>query len=119
MMRLIDADELKMYLIQANEWQEIITMDDVLEFIERQTLIDTSKNLLCTINVNMDTDEVIGRTKELGWGPVEHGQWIDKYGDGDWHCTRCGAIVEKHEQDYRNWYFCYHCGARMDGDKNG
>lgn len=44
----------------------------------------------------------------------EHGQWIDKYGDGDWHCTRCGAIVEKHEQGYRNWYFCYHCGAQMD-----
>lgn len=51
--------------------------------------------------------------------PVKHGRWIDKYGDGDWHCSCCGAIVENHEQDYRNWYFCYHCGARMDGDKNG
>ena len=45
---------------------------------------------------------------------IKHGKWIDKYGDGDWHCTRCGAIVEKHEQDYRNWYFCYHCGAKMN-----
>lgn len=46
--------------------------------------------------------------------PVKHGRWVDRYGDGDWHCTCCGAIVEKHEQDYKNWYFCYHCGAKMD-----
>jgi len=46
--------------------------------------------------------------------PVKHGRWVDKYGDGDWHCTCCGAIVEKHEQDYKNWYFCYHCGAKMN-----
>ena len=49
--------------------------------------------------------------------PVKHGRWVDRYGDGDWHCTRCGASVEKHEQVWRNWYFCYHCGAKMNGDE--
>ena len=44
---------------------------------------------------------------------VRHGQWIDKYNDGDWHCSACGAIVEKDEQNRHNWYRCYHCGAKM------
>ena len=39
--------------------------------------------------------------------------WEDKYNDGDWHCSNCGAIVEKDEQGRHNWYYCYHCGAKM------
>ena len=58
-------------------------------------------------------DEIVALRKVPSVQP-EHGRWIDQYGDGDWHCTSCGAIVEKHEQDYRNWHFCYHCGAKMD-----
>ena len=45
---------------------------------------------------------------------VKHGRWIDKYNDGDRHCSECGAIVEKDEQNRHNWYRCYHCGAKMD-----
>ena len=41
------------------------------------------------------------------------GKWIDRYNNGDWHCSICNAIVEKDEQTYRNWYYCYHCGADM------
>lgn len=44
--------------------------------------------------------------------------WEDKYNDGDWHCSNCGAIVEKDEQGRHNWYYCYHCGAKMEGVKN-
>ena len=95
-MRLIDGDELYGRLafdfeMLRNGALEKLSADDILETIHEQPTVD----------------------------PVKHGQWIDKYGDGDWHCSCCGAIVENHEQDYRNWYFCYHCGARMDGDKNG
>ena len=39
---------------------------------------------------------------------------IDQYNDKNWHCSECGAIVEKDEQINHNWYYCYHCGARMD-----
>lgn len=46
--------------------------------------------------------------------PVRHGHWEDKYNDGDWHCSVCGAIVEKDEQNRHNWNRCYHCGAKMD-----
>lgn len=84
-MRLIDAHKLQKAIYEHKAVRSI-TKDKVVEMIKEQP----------TIN------------------PVKHGQWIDKYGDGDWHCSCCGAIVENHEQDYRNWYFCYHCGAKMD-----
>lgn len=41
------------------------------------------------------------------------GRWLDTYNDGDWHCSECGAIVEKDEQIRHYWQRCYHCGARM------
>ena len=44
------------------------------------------------------------------------GRWLDTYNDGDWHCSECGAIVEKDEQDRHYWQRCYHCGARMVDD---
>ena len=47
--------------------------------------------------------------------PIKHGKWVDWCNDGDWHCSNCCAIVEKEEQSSHNWYYCYHCGARMDG----
>ena len=43
------------------------------------------------------------------------GHWVDTYNDGDWHCSECGAIVEKDEQTRHYWQRCYHCGAKMDG----
>lgn len=92
-MRLIDEDELK-------------SLYDDAEFVGEKWHVH-----IRVILANIDDMPTVNS--------IKHGKWIDKYGDGDWHCTRCGAIVEKHEQDYRNWYFCYHCGARMDGDENG
>lgn len=38
--------------------------------------------------------------------------WEDTYGDGDLHCSCCGAIIEKGE-NYKNLYYCYHCGKEM------
>ena len=40
-------------------------------------------------------------------------RWEDTYKDGDWHCSKCGAIVEKDEQTRHNWLYCYHCGSPM------
>lgn len=48
--------------------------------------------------------------------PIRHGRWLDTYNDGDWHCSECGAIVEKDEQSRHYWQRCYHCGARMVED---
>ena len=47
------------------------------------------------------------------------GKWVGY--DGDWlktmcKCSECGAMIDINEK-YRN-FFCYHCGARMDGEQN-
>lgn len=60
--------------------------------------------------LNVSADFLLGIEAEL----VKHGRWIDQYGDGDWHCSQCGAIVEKDEQIRHYWRRCYHCGAKMD-----
>ena len=40
-------------------------------------------------------------------------EWKDRFNDGDWHCSNCGAIIEKDEQTRHYWVYCYHCGRRM------
>lgn len=42
----------------------------------------------------------------------EKARWEDTYHDWDLHCSCCGAIIEKGE-NYKNWYYCYHCGKEM------
>ena len=49
---------------------------------------------------------------------VDRGKWI-RY-DGDWpktmyKCSKCGARIIKINEKYKV-FFCYHCGARMDGE---
>ena len=47
---------------------------------------------------------------------VKHGMWIYK-GISDW-CSVCGRwlVIEQGTADMN---YCPHCGAKMDGDKNG
>lgn len=49
--------------------------------------------------------------------PVTHAEW--EYDGADRRCSNCGAIVEEDEWFNHNWYYCYHCGARMKGEENG
>ena len=51
--------------------------------------------------------------------PERKGKWVGY--DGDWlktmcKCSKCGAMIDINEK-YRN-FFCYHCGARMDGEQD-
>ena len=55
----------------------------------------------------------IDRLRTLPSVTQKSGKWVDQYNDENWHCSKCGAIVEKDEQMNHNWYFCYHCGAKM------
>lgn len=50
---------------------------------------------------------------------VETASWKDIYGDGDLHCSHCGAIIEKDELNRHNWYYCYHCGSKMSNPYGG
>ena len=92
-MRLIDADTLEK---DANE--DLLSNTDTAEEVYWN---DGAKSIIDLIKTAPTID------------PVKHGKWVDRYEDGDWHCTECGAIVEKNEQGSHNWRYCYHCGARM------
>lgn len=53
--------------------------------------------------------EIINRTKV--------GKWIkdiERFGDNAYHCSQCGAVLEKDDLEWRNNYYCYHCGAKME-----
>ncbi|WP_298730204.1 hypothetical protein [uncultured Subdoligranulum sp.] len=58
--------------------------------------------------------------------PVVHAKWIKQDNsplDGNYYCEACGhgvdiATGEETPID-RDLLYCPHCGAQMDGDKNG
>ena len=55
--------------------------------------------------------------RDLPSAEPKKGKWV-RY-DDDWlktmcKCSECGAMIDINEK-YRN-FFCYHCGARMDGE---
>ncbi len=86
------------------------------DLIDRQELISwLSKDPLFPEVESFGLTDVIKSRPSVDAEPVRHGRWEDKYGDGDWHCSVCGAIVEKDEQGRHNWNRCYHCGAKMEG----
>lgn len=92
-MRLIDAKKAKEQIIKATE-----------------SLVGHDRDCALMIALYLD-NETDFPTVDIE--PVTFGHWEDKYDDGDWHCSVCGAIVEKDEQNRHNWNRCYHCGARM------
>lgn len=51
--------------------------------------------------------------------PVVHGRWIEKmapYGGRYFECSNCGAHENIHTAI--KGYYCWRCGARMDGDSD-
>ena len=47
---------------------------------------------------------------------VKNGEWIKdtkRFGEDNYHCSVCGAVLEEDDVKWRNNYFCYHCGADM------
>lgn len=47
----------------------------------------------------------------------KRGKWIvdkKRFGNTDRHCNLCGAILEGDDWKWRNNYYCYHCGTRMN-----
>lgn len=56
---------------------------------------------------------------------VKHGHWIEtrRYRDADgcivsdYSCSECGSVLRETNPDDRDSeFYCYHCGAKMDGD---
>lgn len=42
------------------------------------------------------------------------GKWIDKWHNDSRYCDQCGAVLEGDYWYWRNNYYCYHCGAKME-----
>lgn len=61
--------------------------------------------------------EVLSKYIREYFMPITHARWeIDK-NDGEYHCTNCRAILEKYMYEWNNFYYCYHCGTRMDKEE--
>lgn len=40
--------------------------------------------------------------------PERHGRW-EKFSENTWQCTECKKLFSA------EWWYCPHCGAKMDG----
>lgn len=93
--------------------------------ISRQSAIDIVRKLsvkeVTPAYMLIDKADVMTELMMLPSAQPEQkkGKWV-RY-DGDWlktmcKCSECGAMIDINEK-YRN-FFCYHCGARMDGEQD-
>ena len=65
--------------------------------------------------------EIIDELPAADVQKVKHGRWIktedftmiERYAVQEYECSKCGAHAHCGIDNY-----CYHCGARMDGDEN-
>lgn len=110
-MRLIDTDKLDDVVLDLNQKGWKITRNDykrIDSILFEFPTVDPPKELICSVTV--DTDEIIERIKERGWGPVEHGRWdlIDGCEPMRYGCSVCHRMVWHYEN------YCPSCGAKMD-----
>lgn len=88
-MRLVDADALRESIITR---QTEMSYEDAwaLTCVDNAPAVDARENV--------------------------HGEWIKdikRFGEDNYHCSVCGAVLEEDDVKWRNNYFCYHCGAKM------
>lgn len=57
---------------------------------------------------------------QMDYAPVVHGRWMLEETEGvfrNWRCSRCGRGVNDNPEGID--LYCYHCGAKMDGNDGG
>ena len=99
------------------------------KYIDAEKLERHFENCICeaynTNGVTEDFEIALKATKNQPSADVQevkHGHWIktddfttvEQYAIYKYKCSECGAHV-----DYGIDNYCYHCGAKMDGDENG
>lgn len=62
--------------------------------------------------------EALDRVPTIDAEPVRHGKWEihEAFGYMDMTCSVCGWLYEYNFGLEREWNFCSHCGAKMDGE---
>ena len=94
------------------------------EYIDRGKLVEFLKQV--RRDLPHDSDEMILNLQQFVESksfvpsedvePVTHAEW--EYDGTDRRCSNCGAIVEEDEWFNHNWYYCYHCGAKLEEYKS-
>lgn len=79
----------------------------------------------CRACKHMDDMDFIEDAPTIDAQPVKHGRWIEtrRHRDADgcivsgYSCSECGsALRDTNPDDRDSEFYCYHCGAKMDGD---
>ena len=87
------------------------------EYFEREALIKELSESVEPFNTG-SVFRAIRRQPAADVAPVVHGRWIRRDNEGGfptWTCSRCGHGVN-YDPEGMDLY-CYHCGAKMDGDR--
>lgn len=85
--------------------------------------IDADKLLNLMDNEVVDSDEMNEYADKYREDvlPVIHAKWKpDEESSVEkpcYRCSNCGAVLEE-DYKWHNHNFCYHCGAKMDGEEN-
>lgn len=111
-MRLIDADALTEEL---KKW---------LKDKELHRSLGTAEEIWCNdaeIEVLETIIDDISRMPTVEAKPIIHAKWEpDEESSVEkpcYRCSNCGAVLEE-DYNWHNHNFCYHCGAKMDGEEN-
>lgn len=86
------------------------------EYINKQAFLDHMKGTSRYFNVKFDIENF----PVADVAPVVHGRWMHETtedGFHSWKCSRCGRGMNDNPGGVE--LYCYHCGAKMDGDGSG
>lgn len=42
------------------------------------------------------------------------GKWVRRKDSDCWECSNCRAVLEIDDLGMHNFYYCYHCGTKME-----
>lgn len=104
----------------ADKMNELVRRADVQDEIDRW--LDSVGAILIGKGLS-SYGELIGCLEDApaaNVAPVRHGRWIHETTEGGfhiWECSRCGRGMNDNPGGVD--LYCYHCGAKMDGDSSG
>ena len=99
-----------------------INADELIKFLQttRKNLPKDSKDFFTRDEMLLNFEQMINIMPTADVQEVKHGHWIktedftmiEQYAVYEYECSKCGAHAHYGIDNY-----CYHCGAKMDGDK--
>ena len=113
--RIIDDAADAIEELKDMPWVESVQVDKLRQRIDE--LEETACH--CNVRENAELiakildDDVDGKVYQM----PKRGEWKrdeKRWGENSIRCSLCGAVIEDEEWGWRNWNYCYHCGAKME-----